>query len=165
MVKNIAHSVRERLLSTSKRLGVDYQVILTRYFHERFLYRLAQSSYKGNLCLKGGTLLVAYEKILARPTLDMVSNWRSSAVSPTIPPTMPTSLDMRRIGRMWRPKNCSTTSHLWRILRLKTPRLDVKYLVHLSIKKRAHSPQHRFFLFFFIIMPPKLKYKIVNIRE
>lgn len=71
MVKNIAHSVRERLLSTSKRLGVDYQVILTRYFHERFLYRLAQSSYKGNFCLKGGTLLFAYEKILARPTLDM----------------------------------------------------------------------------------------------
>lgn len=53
MVKNIAHSVRERLLSTSKRLGVDYQVILTRYFHERFLYRLAQSSYKGNFLPKG----------------------------------------------------------------------------------------------------------------
>ena len=71
MAKNIAHSVRERLLNTSKKLGVDYQVILTRYFHERFLYRLAQSSYKDNFCLKGGTLLFAYEKILARPTLDM----------------------------------------------------------------------------------------------
>ena len=71
MAKNIAHSVRERLLNTSKKLGVDYQVVLTRYFHERFLYRLAQSSYKGNFCLKGGTLLFAYEKILARPTLDM----------------------------------------------------------------------------------------------
>jgi predicted nucleotidyltransferase component of viral defense system len=71
MAKNIAHSVRERLHYISKKLGVDYQVILTRYFHERFLYRLAQSSYKGNFCLKGGTLLFAYEKILARPTLDM----------------------------------------------------------------------------------------------
>ncbi|SMP42381.1 nucleotidyl transferase AbiEii/AbiGii toxin family protein [Fibrobacter sp. UWB10] len=71
MAKNIAHSVRERLLNTAKKLGVDYQVILTRYFHERFLYRLSQSPYKENFCLKGGTLLFAYEKFLARPTLDM----------------------------------------------------------------------------------------------
>ena len=71
MAKNIVHSVRERLLNTAKKLGVDYQVILTRYFHERFLYRLSQSPYKENFCLKGGTLLFAYEKFLARPTLDM----------------------------------------------------------------------------------------------
>lgn len=71
MAKNTAHSVRERLLNTAKKLGVDYQVILTRFFHERFLYRLSQSSYKKNFCLKGGTLLFAYEKFLARPTLDM----------------------------------------------------------------------------------------------
>ena len=71
MAKNIAHSVREKLHNTSKKLGVDYQVILTRYFHERFLYRLAQSPYKSNFCLKGGTLLFAYEKFMARPTLDM----------------------------------------------------------------------------------------------
>ena len=71
MAKNITHSVRERLLNIAKNLGVDYQVILTRYFHERFLYRLSQSPYKENFCLKGGTLLFAYEKFLARPTLDM----------------------------------------------------------------------------------------------
>lgn len=71
MAKNITHSVRERLLNIAKNLGVDYQVILTRYFHERFLYRLSQSTYKENFCLKGGTLLFAYEKFLARPTLDM----------------------------------------------------------------------------------------------
>ena len=71
MAKNIAHSVREKLHNTSKKIGVDFQVILTRYFHERFLYRLAQSPYKSNFCLKGGTLLFAYEKFMARPTLDM----------------------------------------------------------------------------------------------
>lgn len=70
-MKNVAASVRERLLNTSKKLGVDYQIILTRYFHERFLYRLAASRYKSIFCLKGGTLLFAYEKFLARPTLDM----------------------------------------------------------------------------------------------
>lgn len=70
-MKNVAASVREKLLNTSKKLGVEYQVILTRYFHERFLYRLAASQYKSVFCLKGGTLLFAYEKFLARPTLDM----------------------------------------------------------------------------------------------
>lgn len=71
MKKNIAASIRERLLKASKKLDVDYQVVLTRYFHERFLFRLACSSYKNNFCLKGGTLLFAYEKFMARPTLDM----------------------------------------------------------------------------------------------
>ena len=71
MKKNIARSVRERLLNTSKKLGVDYQVILIRYFHERFLFRLATSPYKNKFCLKGGALLFAYEKFMARPTLDM----------------------------------------------------------------------------------------------
>ena len=71
MKKNIARSVRERLLNTSKKLGVDYQVILIRYFHERFLLRLATSPYTNKFCLKGGALLFAYEKFMARPTLDM----------------------------------------------------------------------------------------------
>ena len=71
MKKNIAASIRERLLKTSKKMDVDYQVVLTRYFHERFLFRLACSHYKDNFCLKGGTLLFAYEKFMARPTLDM----------------------------------------------------------------------------------------------
>jgi predicted nucleotidyltransferase component of viral defense system len=70
-MKNIAASVRERLLNISKKYGVDYQIILTRYFHERFLFRLATSPYRDNFCLKGGTLLFAYEKFMARPTLDM----------------------------------------------------------------------------------------------
>lgn len=71
MKKNIAASIRERLLNASKKMDVDYQVVLTRYFHERFLFRLACSPYKDNFCLKGGTLLFAYEKFMARPTLDM----------------------------------------------------------------------------------------------
>ena len=71
MKKNIAISIREKLLNASKKLDVDYQVILIRYFHERFLYRLAASPYKDKFCLKGGALLFAYEKFMARPTLDM----------------------------------------------------------------------------------------------
>lgn len=71
MKKNISASIRERLLKASKKMDVDYQVVLTRYFHERFLFRLACSPYKDNFCLKGDTLLFAYEKFMARPTLDM----------------------------------------------------------------------------------------------
>ena len=70
-MKNVAASVRERLLKISKQLGMEYQAILIRFFHERFLFRLATSPYKDNFCLKGGTLLFAYEKFFARPTLDM----------------------------------------------------------------------------------------------
>lgn len=71
MKKNVAASVRERLLNISKELHMEYQIILIRYFHERFLFRLATSPYKDNFYLKGGALLFAYEKFTARPTLDM----------------------------------------------------------------------------------------------
>ena len=71
MKKNVAASVRERLLNISKKIHLEYQIILTRYFHERFLFRLATSPYKDNFCLKGGALMFAYEKFTARPTLDM----------------------------------------------------------------------------------------------
>lgn len=71
MKKNVAASVRERLLNISKELHMEYQIILIRYFHERFLFRLATSPYKDNFCLKGGALMFAYEKFTARPTLDM----------------------------------------------------------------------------------------------
>lgn len=70
-MKNVAASIRERLLKISKEIGIDYQAILIRFFHERFLFRLATSPYKENFCLKGGALLFAYEKFMARPTLDM----------------------------------------------------------------------------------------------
>ena len=71
MKKNVAASIRERLLNISKKIHLEYQIILTRYFHERFLFRLATSPYKDNFCLKGGALMFAYEKFTARPTLDM----------------------------------------------------------------------------------------------
>jgi len=42
MKKNISASIRERLLKASKKMDVDYQVVLTRYFHERFLFQNKQ---------------------------------------------------------------------------------------------------------------------------
>jgi len=69
--KNLGHSIREKLLNIAKSQNTDYQVILIRYFHERFLFRLSQSKYRELFCLKGGALLYAYEKFLARPTMDV----------------------------------------------------------------------------------------------
>lgn len=70
-MKNLEHSIREKLLNIAKSQNTDYQVILIRYFHERFLFRLSQSDYRDHFCLKGGTLFYAYEKVMARPTMDV----------------------------------------------------------------------------------------------
>ena len=69
-VKNYGVSVRDKL----KNLIMDdttYQQILIRYMHERLLYRLSASKYRNNFFLKGGALLFAHERFLARPTIDI----------------------------------------------------------------------------------------------
>ncbi|MFR9543653.1 MAG: nucleotidyl transferase AbiEii/AbiGii toxin family protein [Rikenellaceae bacterium] len=71
MVKNIAKSVRAKLLNISKQEGQVYQTVITRYIYERLLYRLSISDYRDKFCLKGGTLLYAMEREYARPTLDV----------------------------------------------------------------------------------------------
>ena len=68
---NISHSVRSRLLNVAKRDGLFFQTILTRYFHERLLYRMAHSRYACNFYLKGGSLIYALSGVAARPTLDI----------------------------------------------------------------------------------------------
>jgi methionyl-tRNA formyltransferase len=70
-MKEIAKSIRQRLLNFAKKNQVDYNVVLIRFFHERFLYRLSISSYRNNFYLKGGTLLYAVETKFPRPTLDI----------------------------------------------------------------------------------------------
>ncbi len=71
MIKNIAHSVQARLLNLSKSSGVGHQQIVTRYFQERLLSRLAHSRFVENFILKGGALLYAHNRSKARPTLDL----------------------------------------------------------------------------------------------
>lgn len=70
-IKNHGKSIRSRLLNIAKSKGVFYQTILTRYFQERLLYRMSQTSYKRNFYLKGGALMYAFEQFAARPTLDI----------------------------------------------------------------------------------------------
>lgn len=43
--KDIGASVRARLLRLARERGDDFQLMLTRYVNERFLYRLASSRH------------------------------------------------------------------------------------------------------------------------
>jgi predicted nucleotidyltransferase component of viral defense system len=64
-------SIRARLLNISKKEGVSFQLILMRYLHERFLYRLSISKYVNNFFLKGGNFIYAIQGLSARPTKDI----------------------------------------------------------------------------------------------
>lgn len=68
---NIAHSRKTKLLNIVNKDNKAYQQILVRYFHERFLSRLAKSPYRERFILKGGALLYAFEEFIPRPTLDI----------------------------------------------------------------------------------------------
>jgi len=70
-IKNIEHSVRQRLLDVSKKRKVDYQFCLTHYALERFLYRLSKSSHAEKFVLKGALLLMSWTNEPYRPTRDL----------------------------------------------------------------------------------------------
>ncbi len=71
MKKDIGKSIRTRLLNLANNEKIDYMKILIRYFHERLLYRISNSSYKKNFLLKGSSLIFAYDMFKARPTVDV----------------------------------------------------------------------------------------------
>lgn len=70
-VKNIAASIRARLLNVAKITGRDFDAVLLQYFQERFLYRLSISPYRQQLILKGALMFLAYEMTLLRTTRDI----------------------------------------------------------------------------------------------
>ena len=70
-IKNIAASVKARLLNYAKKEGIAFNRILVYYFQERFLYRVSISEYKNKLILKGGALLLTLDINRGRPTKDI----------------------------------------------------------------------------------------------
>lgn len=68
---NLAASVRQRLLNQSKQRHEDFNLILTCYANERFLYRLAQSRYADQFILKGAQLFAVWKEPGHRPTRDL----------------------------------------------------------------------------------------------
>jgi predicted nucleotidyltransferase component of viral defense system len=70
-MKNTAASIRTRLSNLAKKENLSFQLIILRFLHERFLYRLSVSRFSGNFLLKGGVLLYALEGSKTRSTLDI----------------------------------------------------------------------------------------------
>jgi hypothetical protein len=77
--KNIAESVRARLLNLSKQRGDEFQLTLTNYVIERFLYRLGRSQFRDRFVLKGAVLFRVWMGQSHRPTkdLDLLGNGSS----------------------------------------------------------------------------------------
>ncbi len=69
--RNLAASVRQRLLMRAKRLGEDYQLLLSRFAGERLLFRLSQSPFRDLFVLKGATLFTIWSKEPHRATRDI----------------------------------------------------------------------------------------------
>ncbi|QJR15374.1 nucleotidyl transferase AbiEii/AbiGii toxin family protein [Usitatibacter palustris] len=66
----LARSVQVRLARHAKEIGVDPNLVLTRYGVERFLYRLSRSPHAERFVLKGALLLLVWLGENLRPTRD-----------------------------------------------------------------------------------------------
>jgi hypothetical protein len=70
MTKDLAASVRARLLNIAKSEGSNFNQLLVRYALERFLYRLSQSPHADRFLLKGALLFTLWYDMPHRPTRD-----------------------------------------------------------------------------------------------
>jgi hypothetical protein len=67
---NLAASIHSRLLNRAKTRGDEFNLVLTRYAVERFLYRLSTLPACKNFCLKGALLFDLWFDDAHRPTHD-----------------------------------------------------------------------------------------------
>ena len=70
--KNVAASVRDRLLALARERDEDFQLLLTQFGLERLLYRLSQSAYRDSFILKGAMLFVLWRGQSHRSTQAMM---------------------------------------------------------------------------------------------
>jgi len=70
-VKNVAASVRQRLLNKARVEQRPFNELLQYYAMERFLYRLSQSRHAKKFILKGALMLRAWQSSEFRPTMDI----------------------------------------------------------------------------------------------
>lgn len=69
--KNLAASIRQRLLNESKRRGESLDYLMSLYARERFLVRLDASGHRDELVLKGATALTFWLEGRHRTTRDL----------------------------------------------------------------------------------------------
>ena len=68
--KNIAASVKQRLLNMARAQGRGFDILLVRFALERLLFRLSQSAHRDNYILKGGMLVTQWLDHDNRETRD-----------------------------------------------------------------------------------------------
>lgn len=69
--KNIEESIYSRLKNVARQRKRPVQEVLKYYAMERFLYRLSVSSYQNNFYLKGGLMLMVWNPMSHRATVDI----------------------------------------------------------------------------------------------
>ena len=70
MKKDLAASVRARLLAVAKAQDADFNQVLVRFALERMLYRLSMSAHADRFLLKGALLFTLWYDMPHRPTRD-----------------------------------------------------------------------------------------------
>jgi hypothetical protein len=68
--KGLPVSIQTRLVRHAKEIGVDPNLVLTRYATERILYRLSRSPHADRFVLKGALLMLVWLGETIRPTRD-----------------------------------------------------------------------------------------------
>ena len=69
--RNVAASVRQRLLNRARSGRRPFAVLLQNFAIERFLYRLSQSEHTSRFILKGALMLQVWRSPEFRPTMDI----------------------------------------------------------------------------------------------
>ena len=70
-LRNVAASVRARLLALARERNEPFDLVLTRYASERLLYRLGRSRHRDDFVLKGAALFQFWTGEPHRPTRDL----------------------------------------------------------------------------------------------
>lgn len=69
--KNLAASVKARLLALAENSGESFNLLVVRFGVERLLYRLSQSRHADRFLLKGAMLFALWDEKATRPTQDV----------------------------------------------------------------------------------------------
>lgn len=69
--RDVAASVRQRLLNLARDRGEDFGLVLTHYALERLMYRLSMSGHREHFVLKGAMLFALWGGEPHRPTRDL----------------------------------------------------------------------------------------------
>jgi predicted nucleotidyltransferase component of viral defense system len=82
-VKNLVASVHQKLKNVAQETHRPFNEIVQYYALERWLYRLAQSTYHDRVVLKGALMLLVWNTPLTRPTrdIDLLGRINNSAES------------------------------------------------------------------------------------